>query len=218
MNQPEDGEWARRWTEAIGQQLQRLRGQRNLSARELSERTADLGYLVPRNTIANLENGRKTSASVAEVAILAAALDVPPVLLLYSMTAASVERLPGDHVHPVAAIDWFGADNDHLMAMEDSLWVDGAEDVGLGADVDALTAVRSCLRLRKQVAAGHRLVNEHLADMPAGMGEEARRSIDEQNLELDRQLRAVVKEARRLGVPLPEAITTSTNDDHQGEQ
>lgn len=60
--------------------------ERAVSGRELSERCATLGHPMPRNVIANLESGRKTSLPVHELVVLATALGVPPVSLLYDVT------------------------------------------------------------------------------------------------------------------------------------
>jgi hypothetical protein len=58
--------------------------------------------------IANLESGRKRGLDVAELLVLAAALDVPPVTLLFpGLPDADTEKLPGQTVSAVAAMLWF---------------------------------------------------------------------------------------------------------------
>ncbi|MBE1551501.1 transcriptional regulator with XRE-family HTH domain [Mycobacterium sp. OAS707] len=60
-----------------------------LTAAELSRKTAELGFPVTRGTIAKIEsNLRSGKIDVAEVLVLAAALDVPPVLLLFPQVAS----------------------------------------------------------------------------------------------------------------------------------
>jgi transcriptional regulator with XRE-family HTH domain len=55
-----------------------------LTASELARRTAELGYPISRGAIAKIEsNVRSGKIDVAEVLVLAAALDIPPVLLLF---------------------------------------------------------------------------------------------------------------------------------------
>jgi transcriptional regulator with XRE-family HTH domain len=55
-----------------------------LTASQLSRRTAELGYPITRGAIAKIEsNLRSGKIDVAEVLVLAAALDIPPVLLLF---------------------------------------------------------------------------------------------------------------------------------------
>jgi transcriptional regulator with XRE-family HTH domain len=70
----------------------------DLTASELSRRTADLGYPVSRVAIAKIEsNLRAGKIDVAEVLVLAAALDIPPVLLLFPQvsTDGGSPALPG---------------------------------------------------------------------------------------------------------------------------
>jgi hypothetical protein len=61
--------------------------------------------------IANLENGRRDSIGIAEVLVLALALNVPPVLLLFPIGRASqVEVLPGKTTCPWSAAEWFSGE------------------------------------------------------------------------------------------------------------
>ncbi|WP_041299825.1 MULTISPECIES: helix-turn-helix domain-containing protein [Mycobacterium ulcerans group] len=60
-----------------------------LTAAELSRKTAELGFPITRGTIAKIEsNLRSGKIDVAEVLVLAAALDVPPLLLLFPQVAS----------------------------------------------------------------------------------------------------------------------------------
>jgi transcriptional regulator with XRE-family HTH domain len=66
------------------------------SAQDIADRTAELGYPISRAQIANYESGRKKNLDIAELLILAAALDVPPLVLLYpDLPAGEVEIIPG---------------------------------------------------------------------------------------------------------------------------
>lgn len=107
MSQDEGREWARAWTSNVGKMVQSLRKSQKLSAQELSERTRAMGYPLPRSTITNLENGRKETVSIHEVTVLAAALDCPPVVLLYPPTESAVDVLPDHPREPLEAILWF---------------------------------------------------------------------------------------------------------------
>jgi hypothetical protein len=80
-----------------------------MSAQRLADRCAELGYPVPRNVIANLESGRKDSVSVAELLVVAEALEVPPVLLLFPVGRAhGAHRAPARDPEPlVNAVRWF---------------------------------------------------------------------------------------------------------------
>lgn len=78
-----------------------------MSAQRLSEACADLGMAIPRSVLANFEGGRRESVSVAEVFILAAALQVPPLLLAFPLgRLETMEPLPGIEVSPWGALHW----------------------------------------------------------------------------------------------------------------
>jgi transcriptional regulator with XRE-family HTH domain len=77
------------------------------SAQELADRTAELGYPISRAQIANYESGRKKNLDVAELLIIAAALDVSPVVLLYpELPDGDVEVIPGRPTNSWAAYLW----------------------------------------------------------------------------------------------------------------
>lgn len=92
-------DWPSRLARMIAAQLQHRRKALGLSGRELGERCAQLGFPIHRSVIANLENGRRPVVSVAELLVLAAALDdVPPLRLLAPLDNGGVEVLPDQHV------------------------------------------------------------------------------------------------------------------------
>lgn len=74
--------WAARLTLNVASQVRGYRHERGLSAQQLADRCADLGMDISRATLADIENGRRVAISVAELLILARALDVPPILLI----------------------------------------------------------------------------------------------------------------------------------------
>lgn len=79
-----------------------------MSAQRLAERCEALGLPVKRSTIANLESGRRDTLTLTELVVLARALDVPPILLIYPVGyAETVEALPGQEVPPWTAAKWF---------------------------------------------------------------------------------------------------------------
>jgi transcriptional regulator with XRE-family HTH domain len=90
----------------IGENVRAIRKARRLSTQKLSELCTGVGYAVPRNTIVNLETGRKESLSVQELVAIALALDTPPVMLLYSLDR-DVEIAPGEPRNPFHAVEWF---------------------------------------------------------------------------------------------------------------
>jgi len=82
-----------------------------LSASEVARRTSELGYPISRGAIAKIEsNSRSGKVDVAELFALAAALDIPPVLLLFQGFPAGepVEVRPGVEVSVEDAVEWVG--------------------------------------------------------------------------------------------------------------
>lgn len=101
-------EWRKTWTDTIAKRVKEIRAEKSMTGDGLSARTKELGYEIPRSTLANIEIGRKSSVGVHEVAILAAALDVPPVALMFDYaTGESVEVLPGVERSGIEAVEWF---------------------------------------------------------------------------------------------------------------
>lgn len=79
-----------------------------LTLQELSDRCTELGYPIARSVLSKLEKGHRQTITVDEVQVLAAALHVPPVLLLFPLARSqAVEVLPGLEVHPWDAIRWY---------------------------------------------------------------------------------------------------------------
>lgn len=93
----ESGEWAEDLVKRVGAAAKQLRGKR--SARWLSERTAELGYPLSPQVIARLDSGKRNGhLELAELLVLAEALDVPAVQLIYpNIPEGDCEFLPGQH-------------------------------------------------------------------------------------------------------------------------
>jgi len=110
--------WAAESAAGVGQRVRRYRGK--MSARQLADKCAELGMpSLSRVVITRLENGRRESVSTSELVVLAAALDVPPVLLLYPLGLDdTVELLPGKSAAPWDAIEWFRGEPDYSDDME----------------------------------------------------------------------------------------------------
>jgi len=80
-----------------------------LSASEVARRTAELGYPISRGAIAKIEaNSRSGKVDVAELLVLSAALDIPPVVLLFLIVPVGgpTEVLPGVGVLAEDAVRW----------------------------------------------------------------------------------------------------------------
>ncbi len=121
-------DWARELTHRVAAEVKRRRGEHTVQW--LSDRTADYGLRISRSRISDLERGdRGGLLGVAELLVLAAALDVPPLLLLFpGVPGEPVEALPGWVVESWDAARWFtgeepspAEDPDHSPA--ESTWV-----------------------------------------------------------------------------------------------
>jgi hypothetical protein len=115
----EASDWAHQQVQAIGRAVKSLRGKH--SAQWLSDRTNELGHLIPRSTIADIENGRRKYVSTAELSVLAWALEVPPVRLLYpNMPDGQAEVIPGQSAKAIEAAMWFSGETSfiHRLVVE----------------------------------------------------------------------------------------------------
>lgn len=92
-------DWAERFTGRIAKEIERRRTHSpsgKLSAQWLSDRTHELGHRVGRSRISDLETGRRKRMDITELIVLAEALDVPPVELLFpGLMTDQCEFLPG---------------------------------------------------------------------------------------------------------------------------
>ncbi len=132
-------DWAADQAERVGRELRRLRDRR--SGQWLSDRTAELGYRVPRTTTSELENGKRKYVSTAELAILARALDTAPAALLYPPPYRDeIEVLPGRSSTSWSAAEWFSGMSD------------GAPRVALADDVEAYARNLAPLRAAARIA------------------------------------------------------------------
>lgn len=93
--------WPQSLVNVIAKEVRRHRERRGMSAQKLADRCSELGYPIARNTLSNLENG------VAELLVLADALQVPPLFLVMPIGRADwVEVLPGVEVDPFKGLRW----------------------------------------------------------------------------------------------------------------
>lgn len=106
----QSAEWAERVDRTVAQEIRRHRLARGMSAQQLADACERLGFSIPRTVISNIENGRRGKLSLAEVTVLAAALEVPPTVLVFPVGYADqVEYLPGQRLTPLEAADrWHG--------------------------------------------------------------------------------------------------------------
>ncbi|OFR92061.1 hypothetical protein HMPREF2860_05130 [Corynebacterium sp. HMSC064E10] len=92
-------DWERELTVQIGRAVDARRQELGLSAQALSDKTAELGHKISRSAIADYSNeNRRPRVSVADLLVLARALDMPPLYLLFPNPAGeTVTYLPGEH-------------------------------------------------------------------------------------------------------------------------
>lgn len=102
-------EWAAAQAARVGATVQRLRDGR--SGQWLSNETATAGHRISRTSISELESGKRKSVTTAELCVLAWALRVPPIRLLYpDLPDGPVEIVPGKEVPSIEAATWFSGE------------------------------------------------------------------------------------------------------------
>jgi len=105
MTKPQ--EWQASVTARAAEAVRRFRDERGMSAQDVADACAKLGYPIARSVIANLENGRRSTVDLAELLILAKVLDVPPVALLVPVgEVGDMEVLPGQVYSTDEALQW----------------------------------------------------------------------------------------------------------------
>ncbi|MBN7551826.1 helix-turn-helix transcriptional regulator [Mycobacteroides abscessus subsp. abscessus] len=98
--------------ERVGKAVQDYRRRHGLTAQAFAARTADLGYPISRVAISKIEsNSRAGKMDLAELIVLAAAMNTPPVALLYpAMPDGEVDLLPDRPVRSIVAALWFSGE------------------------------------------------------------------------------------------------------------
>ncbi|MGW3626459.1 helix-turn-helix domain-containing protein [Streptomyces sp. NPDC000880] len=100
--------WPDELAAVIAGELRRYRKAQKMSAQALADACTDLGLPIQRSVIANFESGRRTSIGVAELLVMAAALRVPPIALIFPMGhEESMRPLPQTTWDPYMAAEWF---------------------------------------------------------------------------------------------------------------
>jgi transcriptional regulator with XRE-family HTH domain len=98
--------WHRATAERIGKAVARYRKDAHLTAQQLAERCRELGAPIHRTTITKIEGGR-SRFDLGEWLILAGALGVPPIALLYpDLPDGQVEMVPGKLVKSYVGYTW----------------------------------------------------------------------------------------------------------------
>ena len=140
---PKVNEAAKAWeltlAQRVGDAVAKRRKAKGLTGVQLADRTAELGYPITRVAISKIEtNSRAGKLDVAELLVLAEALEIPPVLLLAAdFPDGKVETRPGHTVDSLDAVRWFS----------------GAEAKLIRADALAAEWDERLSRMRKMLAA-----------------------------------------------------------------
>ncbi|MFF4836591.1 helix-turn-helix domain-containing protein [Streptomyces sp. NPDC001315] len=156
MEQLPEKDFNARIADRVGKQVAKARegkGGRKMSAQALADRCAELGHPLDRSVIAKLEKGIRQTVTVADVLVLARALDVPPVTLLFPLDQAQVELLPGESGPMWSAVQWFAAERPFPAGEEDPAAVSRWEPpAAIALYRQHEEFVRECLRLAGRAA------------------------------------------------------------------
>lgn len=141
-------EWSARLASAIASQVRRYRRQREMTAQDLADACERLGLPMKRSVLSNLENSRRPTLTVPELVVLAKALGVPPILLVFPVGQEElVEIWPGKRVGTWQAAKWFTGEGPLPTEMPDGTWAVNAED---GGDFDAFDEGGLPIRLYRE--------------------------------------------------------------------
>ncbi|MGV9987782.1 helix-turn-helix domain-containing protein [Streptomyces olivaceus] len=109
----DDLEWEDHVMATVAGEVRRRRKELGWSAQDLADRCEEIGYPIPRNVIANMESGRRASLPLVEVMVLAKALRMSPISLIYPVGYVDqVRQLPYQDPQPAFdALQWFTGDS-----------------------------------------------------------------------------------------------------------
>lgn len=112
--------WPMRFTAGIARQIRRYREGKGWSLQQLADECTQLGHPTLDTALANMESGQQGSIAAHELVAIAAALKIPPVMLLFpGLAYESVEALPGVAAPAQSAAQWFSGE-EPLMMFEDT--------------------------------------------------------------------------------------------------
>ncbi len=121
--------------EVFGERLKALREKAGLSQQEVAARVAEHGGTMHQTTIMRTEKGTR-NVTLNEYVLLAAALNVPPPMLLVPLGSEDrVEITPRSRIHPHLALDWLTGDecltNTKRFVIDRGDWLRNAEPMFL---------------------------------------------------------------------------------------
>ncbi|MFD5252877.1 transcriptional regulator [Streptomyces bobili] len=105
----DDLEWEDHVMATVAGEVRRRRKELRWSAQDLADRCEEIGYPIPRNVIANMESGRRANLPLVEIMVLAKALRMSPISLIYPVGYVDeVRQLPYEDPRPTwDALQWF---------------------------------------------------------------------------------------------------------------
>ena len=182
-----------------------------MSAQQLAERTAELGMPIPRSVLANLESGRRDTVSVAEVLVLAAALDVAPVDLICPVGFdKQTEMLPGRPMDPLSAMRWFTGER--KLDVHDGAWTMRTPGSGERSSANLLKYHDQLIskldseeaKAREALKAVADAVGEEADERARGAARDLMIAVEEWREFIQEPLRQTRAEMRERGMQLPE--------------
>lgn len=107
--------WLQEYASRIADHIAQYRRYLGISAEELSKLTEEVGYKIPRSSIANIENHKKKTITSHELSIIAAAFGIPPEGLIWNVLKPSEifsytptsQKLPGYRTMVEASRNWY---------------------------------------------------------------------------------------------------------------
>jgi len=115
-------DWGERFTRTVVAGIKAYREQREWKVQELADRCTELGYPMRRTTLSNLESGLRKSITLHELLIIAVALGVPPVMLVFpGLPTEPVEYRPGVTTESWPAATWFTGEYGEPSGLESGL-------------------------------------------------------------------------------------------------
>lgn len=185
----QDLDWNQRIARRVGREVARARDQlvddrgRRLSAQALADRCSELGHPLDRSVIAKLEKGIRQTVSVADLLVLAKALELPPLALVFPVGyEGETEVLPGRNEHPVTALRWASG--------EGVLPARGADDRSAQAQwyKTALFKIRHLLKAEDTVRYNRRRAKDHWQRATLAESPEAREAYEQMARNADSQV------------------------------
>jgi transcriptional regulator with XRE-family HTH domain len=138
--------------QAVASNLRRLRSTRGLTTQALERRLTEIGYRIARSSLTNMELGRR-EVSLEDIAALAMALEVPPLLLIAPVATEPTITVLGTDMDSWQFAQWFAGRAPLSGTADDEgdydAFVAGSAVIRLRINHDA--GVKACLDLKQEV-------------------------------------------------------------------